>query len=204
MSAKTSSRKLQIPHLALECGLSTGRKKQTTMKRGFLVNTSNSSQQKKNNNPPTTTPAPKAAGGSVRGEFFSKVPPRSAAPPRKLPLDKTIEYESLREDINMEKQTVRLLFFCRSFFFRCTLVGAPTTLCVSSGPPQLHNYEQREEHTKAALASLLDHTGEEESKVWYCAGDFFIRLPMDKAKGLAQQGMCSSGNQRRRRPLFVA
>jgi len=51
----------------------------------------------------------------------------------------------------------------------------------------LHNYEQREEHTKAALASLLDHTGEEESKVWYCAGDFFIRLPMDKAKGLAQQ-----------------
>jgi len=143
--------------------------------------------KKKNNNPPTTTPAPKAAGGSVRGEFFSKVPPRSAAPPRKLPLDKTIEYESLREDINMEKQTVRLLFFCRSFFFRCTLVGAPTTLCVSSGPPQLHNYEQREEHTKAALASLLDHTGEEESKVWYCAGDFFIRLPMDKAKGLAQQ-----------------
>ncbi len=51
---------------------------------------------------------------------------------------------------------------------------------------QLRNYEIREERNKQALGYLAKPDA--ESKVWYCAGDFFIHLPKQKAEGLVQRG----------------
>lgn len=49
----------------------------------------------------------------------------------------------------------------------------------------LRNYEIREERNKQALGYLAKPDA--ESKVWYCAGDFFIHLPKQKAEGLVQR-----------------
>merc|ERR1711879_278123 len=43
-----------------------------------------------------------------------------------------------------------------------------------------------------------------ESKVWYCAGDFFIHLPKQKAEGLVQRGTCRSSHAETKQPRTMA
>ncbi len=146
------------------------------MKRGFLLGQQPHEKKQQQSHHKKGRPSPSS-------------PPPSAEPlahkakeiyPSRLTIEQLIEYEGLKEDLELGRQQVSLTF-SRQILLLLKIHGQR----LNQSWPKLKQFADRYDSDTQAFAYL---SKSDDSRTWYCMGDFFVKMPNEKAQTLVKKG----------------